>query len=92
MRAFSSTDTRGDFCLLRSSKVIKGLAAILSLLLAAVAEHYAERLWVVTMPSGGREFYHGPLSYLSLVIVFIAVAIVVYKLTIRILTRGQNGR
>jgi hypothetical protein len=79
-------------CLLGSAKLIKGLAAILSLLLAALAEHYAEQLWVVTMPSGNREFYHSPVSHLSLVIVFFAVAIVVYKLGVRILTHSRTGR
>ena len=81
----------GDFSLLRSSKVIKGLSAILSLLLATVAEQYTERLWVITMPSGLRELYHGPESYLSVLIVFIAVAVVVYKLSVRILMRGRSG-
>jgi hypothetical protein len=89
---FESQKRSGDFCLLENSKVIKGLAATLSLLLAAVAERYAERLWVVTMPSGGREFYHGPWSYLSLLAVFIAVAIIVYKLSVHILTRMRNER
>ena len=77
---------------MENSKLIKGLAAILSLLLAAVAEHYAERLWVVTMPSGVREFYHGPASYLSLLVVFIAVAVAVYKISVRILMRRRNAR
>ena len=77
---------------MRSSNVIKGVVALLSLLLAAVAEQYAERLWVVTMPSGNREFYHNTVSHLSLVIVFFAVAIVEYKLGVRILTRRRTGR
>ena len=89
---FESLKTFGDFCLLENSKVIKGLAAILSLLLAALAEHYAERLWVVTMPSGGREFHHGPWSYLSLLVVFIAVATIVYRLSVHILMRMRNER
>jgi hypothetical protein len=42
---FESLKTFGGFCLLENSKVIKGLAAILSLLLAALAEHYARPQW-----------------------------------------------
>lgn len=74
------------------SRVIKGVVAVVSLLLAVVAEQCAERLWVVTMPSGNREFYHSPVSHLSLVIVFVSVAIVAYKLGVRILTRRRTGR
>lgn len=77
---------------MENSKVIKGLAATLSLLLASVAEHYAERLWVVTMPSGNRETYHGLESYMSLLVVFVAVAIIVYKLSVRVLMRMRNER
>lgn len=71
--------------------MIKGVAALLSLLLAAVAEHYAERLWVVTSPSGDHEIYHGPASYLFLLIVFGGVAIAVYKLSVRILIGKPNA-
>jgi len=75
----------------RNPKVIKTAAAVLALILAAVIEHYAESLWVVRTPSGGHEFYHGPMVYLSLLVVFFSAAIVLYKLTVRILKRGRSG-
>jgi len=36
--------------------VIKSFAVLLSLSLAAIAEHYFERLWVITMPSAIERF------------------------------------
>jgi len=67
--------------------VIKSFAVLLSLSLAAIAEHYFERLWVITMPSGNREIYHGLASVLSSILVLIVVAVVTYMLTIRIFKR-----
>ena len=67
--------------------VIKSFAVLLSLSLAVIAEHYFERLWVITMPSGNREIYHGPASVLSSILVLVVVAIITYMLTIRIFKR-----
>jgi hypothetical protein len=78
---------------LRNPKVVRPVALIAALILATVAEQFTERLWVTKIPGGNEyEFYHGPLTYPSLVIVFITVAVVVFKITSRMLTRGRNGR
>ncbi len=66
---------------------IQGFAVLLSLSLAVIAEHYFERLWVVTMPSGNREIYQGPASVISSILVLGVVAVVTYMLTIRIFRR-----
>jgi len=66
---------------------IQGLAVLSSLCLAAIAEQCFERLWVVTMPSGNREIYHGSVSIISSILLFGAVAVVIYKVTIRAFKR-----
>ncbi len=56
---------------------IQGFAVLLSLSLALIAEQYFERLWVVAMPSGNREIYHGPESVISSILLFGAAAVVI---------------
>jgi hypothetical protein len=75
---------------MKDARVTKSVAALVSVLAAIVAERCAEQLWIVRMPSGGREMYHSPLSYLSLTIVFVVVAIIVYRLALRVLRRGST--
>lgn len=84
-----------DICSIGSSvkpKAVKTIAAVMSLLVATLAEQYAERLWIVRTPSGGREIYHGWLSYTSLLVVFVGVALATYELGVRFLMRRTNPR
>jgi hypothetical protein len=66
---------------------IKIVAALLAVVAALVAEQSSERWWIVTMPSGNREFYHGLASYIPLLLIFIGVATVTYKVIVRALSR-----
>lgn len=63
------------------------LAAVVAIAVAVAAALYCERWFVVTTPSGNREFYHGFASYFPLMTIFAVVAFMVYSLIVRILSR-----
>jgi hypothetical protein len=74
-------------CLVRNPREIEIVAALFALVAAIAAEQYSEKWWIVTTPSGNREFYHGPASYIPLLVIFIGVATVTYKVIVRVFSR-----
>jgi len=75
------------FCLVRTQEKVKIVAALFALVAAIAAEQFSEKWWIVTTPSGNREFYHGPASYIPLLLIFIGVATVTYKVMVRVCCR-----
>ncbi len=76
---------------MKNPKAVKIFALVLAFILALITEQYSERLWVlVPTPSGNREIYHGAESYLLAVLIFGVVALLTYKLTVRIILKKRN--
>jgi hypothetical protein len=63
---------------MKTSSAIRGISAIVAIILAATVEHYSERLFVVRTSSGLRETYNGPLTQIAALVIFVAVAAAVY--------------
>lgn len=72
---------------MRSRGEIKIVAVLVALVAAIAAEQYCEKWWIVATPSGNREFYHGPASYIPLLVIFIGVGTVTYKVIVRVFSR-----
>lgn len=66
---------------------VKTLAVVVAIVTAVAAALYCERWFIVTTPSGNREFYQGFASYFPLTAIFAFVAFTVYRLIVRILSR-----
>lgn len=71
----------------RRRKYVEGIAGVVAFLAAIAIEQYCERWFIVTTPSGLRETYHGPASYILSLLIFLTVAFATFKLLVRILSR-----
>ena len=72
---------------MKNAKRVKALAVVVAVFASIAATVYCEKLFIVTMPSGNRELYHGFASYFGLFGIFVVVAIATYKVFVRLLHR-----